>query len=83
MIGAGAEGVVYGINKGADTFNKSVGLTDFAEQKGNNDLFGFAPQPKTHRIRHKGETRKVRGIRRERERIEQRHKKRDTDNYVF
>jgi hypothetical protein len=83
MMGAAAEGAVYGINKGAETFNNGIGLNDFAAQKGNSDLFGFAPQPKTHRIRHKGETRKVRNIRRQRERIEQRHKKHDTDNYVF
>lgn len=70
-IGRGAEGMLYGINKGADAFVKGVGIEDFDMKapsgnndllvvpKGNNNLFfdDIDDRPKRHKrkVRRKEE----------------------------
>jgi hypothetical protein len=65
-IGNIAEGMVYGVNKGADAFNKGVGLQDFNLEvpkqtdqliipQGNNDLFYDSNRLRTHRKKRTNE----------------------------
>ncbi len=67
-IGRAAEGVSVGINKGANIFNESVGLTDFDLPSGNDDLLNFSPR-RRHDERETILHRSHRKHRREREEI--------------
>ena len=40
-LGRVAGGIVYGIDKGADTFNKGIGAYDMEVPKGSNDILGI------------------------------------------
>jgi hypothetical protein len=67
-IGAIAEGSLYGMNKGAEAFNKGVGLQDFNLKmpnndnetsilpKGKNDLFFDSDEPKRRKRRVRRKT---------------------------
>lgn len=48
-IGNIAEGALYGINKGADAFNKGVGIESLDASEDNNDLLGLGSRGKKKR----------------------------------